>query len=39
MNIARIYLQVSTVEQDLTRQGAIEQSARAAGYYIAGVYR
>jgi len=30
---------VSTDEQDLTRQSEIEQSARAAGYYIAGVYR
>lgn len=39
MNIARIYLRVSTVEQDLARQSAIEKSARAAGYHIAGVYR
>ena len=39
MNIARIYLRVSTEEQDLTRQAAIEHSTRAAGYYIAGVYR
>lgn len=36
---ARVYLRVSTDEQDLTRQSQIEQSARAAGYYIAGVYR
>lgn len=39
MNIARIYLRVSTDEQDLTRQAAIECDARAAGYYIAGIYR
>lgn len=37
MKIARIYLRVSTDEQDLTRQAAIEHTARAAGYYIAGV--
>ena len=39
MKIARIYLRVSTDEQDLTRQVAIEHSTRAAGFYIAGVYR
>lgn len=39
IKIARIYLRVSTDEQDLTRQADIEQSTRAAGYYIAGVYR
>jgi DNA invertase Pin-like site-specific DNA recombinase len=39
MNVARIYLRVSTDEQDLTRQAEIEHSARAAGYYIAGIYR
>ena len=39
MNIARIYLRVSTDEQDLTRQDDIERSTRDAGYYIAGVYR
>ena len=39
MNIARIYLRVSTDEQDLTRQNDIERSTRDAGYYIAGVYR
>lgn len=38
MNIARIYLRVSTDEQDLTRQNDIERSTRDAGYYIAGVY-
>lgn len=39
MKIARIYLRVSTDEQDLARQAYIEHNARAAGYYIAGVYR
>lgn len=39
MNVARIYQRVSTDEQDLTRQASIEADARAAGYYIAGVYR
>ena len=39
IRVARIYQRVSTDEQDLARQAHIEQSARAAGYYIAGVYR
>jgi len=39
MKIARIYLRVSTDEQDLTRQASIEHNTREAGYYIAGVYR
>jgi DNA invertase Pin-like site-specific DNA recombinase len=39
MKVARIYLRVSTEEQDLTRQAEIEDSTRAAGYYVAGVYR
>jgi len=39
MKIARVYLRVSTDEQDLTRQADIERTARQAGYYIAGVYR
>jgi DNA invertase Pin-like site-specific DNA recombinase len=39
MNIARIYLRVSTDEQDLTRQADIEHSTRASGYYVTGVYR
>ena len=39
MKIARIYLRVSTDEQDLTRQTNIEHSTRAAGYYVAGIYR
>lgn len=36
---ARVYLRVSTDEQDLTRQEAIVASARASGYYVAAVYR
>jgi DNA invertase Pin-like site-specific DNA recombinase len=39
MKVARIYLRVSTAEQDLTRQASIEADTRAAGFYIAGVYR
>ena len=39
MKVARLYLRVSTDEQDLTRQADIEHSTRLAGYYIAGVYR
>ncbi len=39
MKVARIYLRVSTEEQDLTRQASIEHSTRAAGYYVAGIYR
>lgn len=39
MKVARIYLRVSTKEQDLTRQEAIIEAAKTAGYYIAGVYR
>ena len=39
MKVARLYLRVSTDEQDLTRQNEIELSTRAAGYYVAGVYR
>ena len=38
MKVARIYLRVSTEEQDLTRQHQIEIDAQAAGYYIAGLY-
>lgn len=37
--VARVYLRVSTGEQDLARQADIEHAARADGYYIAGVYR
>ena len=39
MKVARIYMRVSTKEQDIRRQEAITESARQAGYYIAGVYR
>jgi DNA invertase Pin-like site-specific DNA recombinase len=39
IKVARVYLRVSTDEQDLTRQNEIEEGARAARYYIAGVYR
>ena len=38
MKVARIYLRVSTDEQDLSRRAEIEHSTRAAGYYVAGVY-
>ena len=36
---ARIYLRVSTESQDLERQESVIQDAKAAGYYVAGVYR
>jgi len=39
VKVARIYLRVSTREQDLTRQAAIVEEAKAAGFYIAGIYR
>jgi len=39
MQVARIYLRVSTEEQDLSRQAAIVDNTRAAGYYVAGIYR
>ena len=39
MKVARIYERVSTDEQDLSRQDEIEGNTRAAGYYIAGVYK
>lgn len=39
MKVARLYLRVSTDEQEFARQAEIEQSARSSGYYIAGVYR
>lgn len=37
--IARVYLRVSTAEQELQRQEKIVDDAKAAGYYVAGVYR
>lgn len=39
LRIARVYLRVSTDEQDLRRQEAVQQDARATGYYVANVYR
>lgn len=39
MNIARIYLRVSTDEQELTRQNSIIEDARKRGFYVAGVYK
>ena len=39
MTVARIYLRVSTEDQDLTRQAGIVDSTRAAGCYVAGIYR
>lgn len=39
IKVARIYQRVSTKGQDLTRQAAIIQDAKAAGYHIGGVYR
>ncbi|KIP99949.1 resolvase [Agrobacterium tumefaciens] len=39
MQIARVYLRVSTQGQDLERQEAIIQQSKDAGYYIGGVYR
>lgn len=37
--IARVYLRVSTDEQDLARQESVIDQARDAGYYIAAIYR
>ncbi|MFZ1087477.1 MAG: recombinase family protein [Terracidiphilus sp.] len=37
--VARVYLRVSTLAQELARQESIVQSAKDAGYNIAGVYR
>ncbi|GBQ46798.1 recombinase family protein [Acidomonas methanolica] len=39
VKVARIYIRVSTDEQDLRRQEAIVEDAKAAGYYVAAVYR
>jgi DNA invertase Pin-like site-specific DNA recombinase len=39
MKIARLYLRVSTEEQDLTRQERIREEAVTSGYYVAGIYR
>ena len=39
LKVARLYLRVSTDEQDLARQEALIEAARAAGFYVAGIYR
>ena len=39
MKVARIYLRVSTDQQNLTRQANIEATAVAAGFYIAAIYK
>ncbi len=39
IRVARIYMRVSTDEQDLRRQESLSQGARDAGYYVAGIYR
>ncbi|WP_017171119.1 recombinase family protein [Xanthomonas phaseoli] len=39
ISIARIYMRVSTEQQDIERQEEIVKAAKAAGYYVAGVYR
>src|ERR1039458_594647 len=39
MKVARIYLRVSTDEQDLARQENVINGAKANGFYVAGVYR
>ena len=39
LKVARVYLRVSTDEQDLERQEAIIAATRAAGFYVAGIYR
>lgn len=37
--VARIYMRVSSNDQDLSRQDALIESAKKAGYYVGGVYR
>lgn len=39
MKVARIYMRVSTVGQDLARQESIVTEAKTAGYYVANIYR
>ncbi|QQK62493.1 resolvase (plasmid) [Shewanella sp. LC6] len=39
MKVARIYMRVSADDQDLQRQERLISDAKAAGYYVAGVYR
>ena len=38
MKVARIYIRVSTNQQDLTRQEKLIDDAKEKGFYIAGVY-
>ena len=37
--VARVYLRVSTDAEDLERQETMTTAAKAAGYYVAGIYR
>jgi DNA invertase Pin-like site-specific DNA recombinase len=39
MKVARVYLRVSTASQDLARQDRVITDAKAAGFYVAGIYR
>ncbi|EDP8962509.1 resolvase, partial [Salmonella enterica subsp. enterica] len=39
LKVARIYLRASTDEQNLERQESLVAATRAAGYYVAGIYR
>lgn len=39
MKVARIYIRVSTKTQDMERQESLVASTKAAGFYVAGVYR
>ncbi|WP_444547702.1 recombinase family protein [Vibrio owensii] len=39
MKIARLYIRVSSSQQNLERQRQIYTDAIAAGYYVAGVYK
>jgi DNA invertase Pin-like site-specific DNA recombinase len=39
MRVARVYLRTSTDSQDLSRQERVVDDAKAAGFYIACVYR
>ena len=39
LKVARVYLRVSTDEQNLERQEAIIAATRAAGFYVDGIYR
>ncbi|MFX1767798.1 recombinase family protein [Paraburkholderia sp. A1RI-2L] len=39
IKLARIYLRVSTEQQDIERQESVVRSAKDAGYYVTGTYR